>query len=628
MKRKKRFITCLVATAVIVVIFSLISHFSLLHGLQLQFGDSLFKAAGLNSGTTTNENIVIVAIDDRSLEHMGLFSSWSRSSHAQLIDFIAEAGARVIVFDVLFAEPADGDEELASSIDKAGNVILPYAYNIAPYSAPVAGQPLILENMIKPLPQFEEGALALGHALMLPDSDGIVRRLPLIIESNEGYEPSLALATIAKYLRRSEIIEFPVTGNEMSFAGRSIKLDESYSMPINYTDGVVSSLNFEMLSYSDAVNGDIPAEKFRDKIVVIGVTATALGDTFWTPMGQLMNGVELHASAMQTILSANFLTASSSIVDAVATLLLAVLCALAVLKFRPHWAAVSAVSLCILYFLIAFSLFDRGIMLNMLHPPLALAATFAFVNVQNVVYERAEKSEITRTFGRYLFPPLVDKILEASREDKLELGGNTHEISVMFIDARQFTSLSENIRSEAVVDALNSYLGVIVEAIKNQGGMISNFGGDSIMAIWNVPIESSDHALRATYAAISAQRAIRELQEREPTLLLMKFGIGVNTGNAVAGNMGSEDYLQYSVIGDVVNVAARLTGDAPGGKVWLGEQTLAAIGSCIDTKPLEPLTLKGRHETIQVYEVIDSDDLDIDEITYHDEKTKDMRNKS
>jgi adenylate cyclase len=315
-------------------------------------------------------------------------------------------------------------------------------------------------------------------------------------------------------------------------------------------------------------------------------------------------------------------------VDAAAILLLTVLCALAVLKFKPHWAAISAVSLCILYFIIAFSLFDRGIMLNMLHPPLALAATFAFVNVHNVVYERAEKSEITRTFGRYLFPPLVDKILQASREDRLKLGGETHEISVMFIDARRFTSLSENIRSEAVVNALNTYLGVIVDAIKKHGGMISNFGGDSIMAIWNVPIESDDHALQATKAAISTQRAIRELQEREPALLLMKFGIGVNTGNAVAGNMGSEDYLQYSVIGDVVNVAARLTGDAPGGKVWLGEQTLAAIGNCIDTKPLELLTLKGRHDTIQAYEVIDNSDLDIDEITYHDEKTKDKCNKS
>jgi adenylate cyclase len=279
------------------------------------------------------------------------------------------------------------------------------------------------------------------------------------------------------------------------------------------------------------------------------------------------------------------------------------------MRFRVLWATLSVILLGFLYFLAAFTLFDKGIMLNMLHPPLAMAATFACLNIHNVVYERAEKNDIIRTFGRYTFPPLVEKILKASKEDRLKLGGETHKVTVMFIDARRFTSVSENIRPEVVVKALNAYFGVIIEAINDSGGMVTGFGGDSVMAIWNVPLENEDHARLAVEAATRAQRDIDGLLIAGSVPLILEFGIGINTGEAVAGNMGSEGYLQYSVIGDSVNVAARLASDAPGGKIWVGENTLERLGNYVDARPLDPLTVKGRHEPVNAFEITDIWDM-------------------
>ncbi len=611
LKRRRRFFAGILIATTIGMAFCLIAHFGLLHGIQLQSSDSLFKATNLNPGAELEKNIVIVGIDDRSLNQLGRFSSWTRSYHAQLIDVLAEAEARVIVFDVLFSEPAPDDDELAASIRNAGNVIFPFVYTILPHKSTAIGQTIALDSIIRPLGTFEESALAVGHANMIPDEDGIMRRLPLVVPNNGHYEPSLALTAIAKYLRRSQAIESPIKDNSLPFAGRTISLDDSGSMLINYTDDSAAPLNFETVSYVDVLRDNISSVSFQDKIVVIGVTATGLGDTFWTPMGRIMNGVELHAAAMQTILSGNFLRPVSSIVDIFSILVLVILCGLAVLRFRVLWATLSAIFLCIIYFLTAFFLFDNGIMLNMLHPPASVVGTFACMNIYNVIYERSEKMEITKTFGRYISPPLVDKILTALRGDELELGGEAHEITVLFVDARHFTSISENIRSEAVVNTLNSYLNIIIETVLKYGGMISNFGGDSIMAIWNTPIKSGEHALLATRAAVDVQLAIGNLQDEKETLLVMEFGIGVNTGEAVAGNMGSRDHLAYSVIGDAVNVASRLASTTPGGSVWIGADTYAKVKDYVTVKQLDSLSVKGRHEPVQAYEVLDIRDSQI-----------------
>jgi adenylate cyclase len=512
----------------------------------------------------------------------------------------------VIVFDILFSEPASGDEELATSIKNAGNVVLPVILAPTVTDSTVLRQSTQSKGFIRPLPIFESGAVARGHANVMPDADGVVRRLSLMMGDGDDREPALALAAVARYLRRPEVMESPVRDRVLPFAGREIPISENREMIINYISnprGAGEIVNFRTISFVDVLNGEVDSSVFEDKIVLIGSEASGLGDTFWTPMGLMMNGVEIHASAIHTILSGNFLKPVLSMVTILTILASALLCGLLTLRLRMLHATLSAASLIVVYFLVAFYFFDHGVLLNMLYPPLTTVGSFVGTNLYNVIMERSEKREVTDTFGRYVSPSVVDKILATLREGELKLGGEEHEITVAFADIRGFTSISEKMPPGELVTTLNIYLSTVIKEVLEYGGMINKFGGDSIMAIWNVPVECKEHGLSAVKAAVSIQRAIGELQEKQRPIVRMEFGIGINTGEAITGNMGSEDRLEYSVIGDSVNTAFRLASAAPGGKIWIGASTFALVRDFIAAEALEPLAVKGKREPVQAYEV-------------------------
>jgi len=607
-RRRRRFIAGILIGVCIGVSLCLAYSFNLLSGVQLQSSDFLYKVASPNRDPAQQDKIVIVAIDDRSLEQLGHFPSWPRSYHADVIDMLTEAEARIIVFDILFSDPAPGDEQLAMSISDAGNVILPVAYSPTSYKSTGAGDSNDSGSFIRSLSVFEEGALAAGHANLLPDVDGVVRKSPLVIYSHEQSEPSLSLAAVATYLRRPQIIEAPPENGRLPFAGRSIPLDDVNGMIINYTGAITDNgqiSSFETVSFLDALRGEVAPAVFYDKIVIIGATASALGDTFWTPTGRMMNGVEIHASAIDTILSGDFLRPASSAITIALIMTLAALCSMVVLRFRVLWATLLAFLLFGAYVLIAFSMFDRGIMFNMVYPPLAIIGTFIGVNLFSITSERAEKRAITETFGRYISPPVVDRILTALERDELKLGGQQQEATVAFADIRGFTSMSENMQTDELVKVLNIYLSIVINAVLDHNGMVNKFGGDSVMAVWNAPTPCEEHALLATKAAIEVQHQIKELQHNNALLPKIDFGIGINTGIVIAGNMGSEARLEYSVVGDAVNIAARLTSLAEGGKVWIGSNTFELIKERVVAEELEPLTVKGKREPIKAYEVRD-----------------------
>ncbi|MFC1964320.1 CHASE2 domain-containing protein [Chloroflexota bacterium] len=603
--RRKRLVFGLLLAFLIATVSSAAFSLNLFHGLQLRGRDLLFRPAYLNAKTDTSKDIAIITIDDESLSQLGHLLSWPRSYHARLIDILSDAEARVIAFDMLFTESAPGDEQMAASMRRAGNVVLPIAYTMMVKRSAVSGEASIFRDFLRPITTLEQNATAVGHANMLPDQDGIVRRLPILISSNEHHEPALSLATVASYLRRPQTIESPPEDNFLALAGRSIPIDSDENMLINYLSDSAAPLRFETFSYANVLSSNVNPSVFRDKIVIIGVTALGLGDTFWTPIGRLTNGVELHSYAMHTILAGNFLQPLPDISTIMLIFLLAFLAGASVLCLRTTWATSVTVLVCIFYFLFAFTMFDYGIIVNMLYPPLATVGTFVVMNLHRVTMEHAEKMEITRTFGRYIPPPVMGKILATLGPGGLRTGGEQREATVAFADIRGFTSITEKLPSAELMKALNTYLSVIIEAVLKYDGIINKFGGDSVMAIWNVPVACEGHALRAVKTALRAQRAIRLLQEQDITLPKMEFGISVNTGEVVAGNIGSRDRLEYSVVGDAVNYAARLADAVPGGKVWIGDNTYRQVKNSITVTPLEPFSVKGKSEPITAYEVID-----------------------
>lgn len=607
-RRRRRFLAGLLIASCIGAAFCIAFWFNLLSGIQLQGSDFLFKAASVYRSSGLEGRVVIIGIDEKSLDQLGHLPLWPRSYHAHLIDVLNEAEARVVVFDILFSEPAPGDEQLAEAIKDSGNVILPIVYAAARNESTGVGESMEPGSFVRSLSIFEEGAVAVGHANVLPDEDGVVRRLPLAIRNGAVYEPALALAAVAEYLRRPQAIESPIENNRLAFAGRSIPLDDANGMLINYVAGSAdagASAGFQTVSYVDTLRGEVDPATFQDKTVVVGATASGLGDISWTPTGRVMNGVEIHANAIRTILTGDFLRSVPSSVNIAVIMVLALLCGLLVLRLRVLWATLSAFFICLVYFLTAFSMFDKGIMLSMVYPPLAILGTFVGVNLFNITSERTEKREITKTFGRYVSPSVVERILKALEQGELNLEGQQQEVTVVFADVRGYTGMSEKMQPEELVRVLNIYLSVVIKEVLRHKGMINKFGGDSVMAIWNVPTRCEGHALLATKAAVDAQRAIRELQQNDASLPKVDFGIGINTGKAVAGNLGSEDRLEYSVVGAVVNIAARLTSLAESGKVWIGSDTYDLIGDYCVTKPLGTLELRGKQEPIRAYEVVD-----------------------
>lgn len=605
-QRRKRLLAGMAVAICVGGVVCLAFCLNLLWGVQLRGSDFLFKGGSLGQSGEPVEEIVVVGIDDKSLEELGQLP-WPRTYHADLIHVLAEAGARVIVFDMLFAEPAPGDEELAASLSDAGNVILPLVYTTGGHQSTGISESVEAGDFLRPLSVFEETAAALGHANVLPDDDGVVRKLPIAICSGDDCEPALGLAAVAEYLRRPEVFESPIENNRLPLAGRSIPLDSLNGMIINYVAGSADSgapAGFQTVSYVDTARGDVDLRIFKDSIVVVGATASGIGDTFWTPTGRMMNGVDIHANTIHTILAGDFLQPAPSGLTIAWILTLTAACGLLALRLRVLWATLSAVSICCVYFLIAFGCFDRGMILNMVYPPLAVVGSFVGTNLYNVASERSEKREITRTFGRYTSPPVVDRILAALEKNELKLGGEQCQATVAFADIRGFTGMSEDLQAEELVGVLNSYLSIVIGAVLKYDGMVNKFGGDSVMAVWNVPTRCEDHAVRAIMAAIEAQRGIAALQQSDASLPKMDFGIGINTGEAVAGNLGSEKRSEYSVIGDCVNIAARLTDLAGGGKVWIGSDTFELVKDYVVATPLEPLLVKGKRDAVVAYEVV------------------------
>ncbi|MFC1931563.1 CHASE2 domain-containing protein [Chloroflexota bacterium] len=580
-------------------------HFNLLYTLQQRSSDLPFQAASLEKQSAPDESIIIVGIDDQSLEKLGHFPSWSRSYYAELTEILSKAGARVIVFDLLFAETAPYDEELTVAIEDADNVVLSVIGRTMGDDALVKRRLTQPSGFIRPISILEQAAISLGHANIFPDADWVVRRIPIVLGEGDDAEPALAMAAVAKYLRRPDVLESSIKDNVLLFAGRSLPLIRDKSLLINYIDSGSNAselAHFHIISFVDVIDENIDLNVFKDKIVIVGATASGLGDIFWTPVGK-MTGVEIHAVAMHTILGGNFLRAIHPEITIASILVLSLICGLLALRLKLLQAISLTSSLLIAYFLVAFALFDRGIVLNMLYPPLAVVITFAGVNLYNVTIERTEKNKIAEMFGRYTSQSVADKILKTLMEGELKLGGEEQDVTVAFADVCGFTGISEKMPPEKLVEALNAYLSVIIKVVQENDGMINKFDGDSVMAVWNVPVPSANHALEATRAAVGIQRALADLRDKEKELPPMEFRIAVNTGKAVAGNMGSKERMEYSVIGDIVNTAAHLASLVPGGKVWIGAETFDLVSDFVRAKPLLPLPIKGKQEQIQAYEI-------------------------
>ena len=579
---------------------------NIFNSMQLYSGDVLFKTTSMSQSMGAEGKIVIVTIDDNSLKELGKISLWPRSYYARLVDILAQSKARLIVFDILFSETAPDDARFAASMKAAGNVIIPVAAKTTSVNSTIVDGTHSQDIFLRPVPALAESAIALGHSDVLSGQDGTVRDLALFVRDGNEDVPALSLATVAKYLRRPSAVEHSVDNGVVSVAGRSIPVTNGGDMIINYiaSSNEAKATVFQTVSFVDVLKGNVDPRIFEDKIAIIGATASGLGDSFWTPLGEKLNGVEIHASAVNTILSGSFVKSAPAATTVACILILCLLCGLIVLYFQPLLAALLALLLGLAYVMVVSACFGGGLMLNPFYPTLGILSSFISMSLYNVAWERSQRNAVERTFGRYVSPSVSSRILAVLDRGELKLDGEEQEITVAFADIRGFTGIAHSIEARELVQILNKYLAVIIQAVAKHQGIINKFNGDGVMAIWNAPTACEQHPLLAIKAAMEAQNGIKELQQREPSLLKMDFGIGINTGSAVCGNLGCEDRLEYSAIGTTVNSASRITSAAPGGTVLISDDTYKLVRDYVEAKSMGEMMIKGDKESFRLYEVV------------------------
>jgi adenylate cyclase len=590
--------------------------------VQVAASDWLFKTRLPRPPRAT----VIVGIDQRSYQALladyGPLSQWPRTLYARVLDQLRESGGtgsaevlrdmapRVVAFEIFFDGSRPGDEVLAQAVRRLGNVISPVLAQGPLDFDPVPGVAQRFDVFVRPVRAVRDAAAGEGLVNVTAGGDGVIRSLPLVLRAGGEVLPSMVLTVAALYGRRPRVLDEGSTPGAVLAAGRRIPVGEADTMLINYL-GPPSQPGQEgmvpVIPFVDVLNGNFDRALVRDRIVLIGPTIRGV-DEHPTPTsaGTRMWGVEIMANAIETVLDQRHLV-PAGVAPTIATIgVLSVVAALLVATFSPWVAAVGSVFVLGGYLTLAALIFERGVVLNLVYPPAALLGAFALTLGYRVVFVEAERRIARQAMRRYLSPSVGRWVLEDPR--RLALGGELREMTVLFSDIRDFTTHAHELAPDALVALLNRYRSDMTEVVFARDGVLAQYAGDALEAFWNAPMDQPDHALRACHAALDMVAALGALrthfaQRGWPGL---NIGIGINTGRMVVGNMGSPERLDYSAVGDSVNVAARLEGLTKeyGVHVIVGEQTRAAAAEAFVYRFLGVAAVKGLPEPVRAYEVV------------------------
>ena len=561
--------------------------------------------------------IVIVGIDQRSYREMlprhGPLVGWSRALYAQAIDRLRAAGARVIALDLFFDAPGADDSGLIDAISRAGNVVFPVEGQGPGSFHPRPGVVQVFDVFVRATPRIATTAVAEGSVNVTTDRDTVVRSLPLLLQSGEGLLPSFSLAVISQFIRRTNILDQEPTSAMIYAAGRTIPVVDNGRMLINFSGPPSSpggSGSFPIVPFVDVISGSFDESLVRDKIVLLGLTIRGI-DEFATPTTSAtrMWGVEVQASAVDTLLAERYLTPASratTVLLIYASALSGVLLAAAA---RPLKGLGGVGAWSLLYLIAASLSFDRGVLLNMVYPLVAVLLGFTATQAYRIFVEQAQRQLVQDLMSRYLSPSVSQWVLQ--QPEQLKLGGETRVMTVLFCDLRGFTMLSRSVDPHILVSFMNDFMTAMTDVIFRHDGVLDKYIGDEVMAFWNAPREQPDHAGLACQTALEMVHELDRLRASwsHRGLPPLDIGVGINTGPMVVGNMGSRERLAYTVIGDAVNVASRLQNlnKEFGTHVLTTETTRQAAGDRFVYRAIDQVTLRGRNEPVTVYELLRRD---------------------
>jgi adenylate cyclase len=620
----------------------------------------LFDVRNTHAAGKPRPEIVIAAIDDKSVAELGHWP-WSRAILGELVSGLADYKAAVVGFDLAITEPDASDVELeriAQRLQKTGlseaqikqtigpsndealalalkrqgssymgfwfhreghfqgleppttqgfvNKIVPPApvsYATRSSSAP----PPLIHTCSSYLPNIPIVARAVrGQAYFNVDidPDGVIRSEIALTRFNGNYYAPLILAVTSAYRDNANLF-LDLTGKRpiVRLGDTTIPVDEAGRMLVNFRGG---EKTFPHLPAVDIIKHRIAPSDLNGKIVLVGVTGRGLGDRVDTPVGNDYPGVEFHANAIDTILTGDFVQRSLDVeFESYAALLLGILISLAAAWLTASWSAITALALGATYFMFAqYLLFEEGVQIGVLFPLAAMATTYVALVSYRYVTEGLEKRHLRNVFEHYLHPEVIQSVVDDP--DSFKLGGERRHLSILFADIINFTSRAESSNAEELVALLNVYMTRMTDLILQSGGVVDKLMGDGIMAFWGAPAEVPNTARSAIDCALAMLRGLGELRQHDERFKDLDIGIGIATGEAIVGNFGGERRFDYSVIGDVVNLASRVEGLTRQLKVHLlvTRETYSEAGDAYIARGIGLVKVKGKQQAVAMVEVI------------------------
>jgi adenylate cyclase len=579
-----------------------------------------------SDSTKASDNIVLFLVDQNSLdvyeEHQGISWPWPREMYSYIIEYCMAAGAKAVFIDFIFSESSShgvaDDQIFAESMSVSNNVFLPISLSKSTKEIEESSSPILktfsldknpflsesalpMKSVSLPAPDLMSSAWGVGNSTLPQDKDSIYRRMPLVFSLNDLLLPSVPLA-LALFIDESLI-------------SPAIPLDRSHQMIIKYhgPTGTYASYSIAAIINSfaklqEGMTPEIPPETFKGKIIFIGGSAPGILDLRPTPFSPVCPGVEILATASDNLLHKDFVRIPSPLVLFSFIGLLALITAVGTSILKKIWMTISFAIFCLGLLASLTSLaFGLGYWLDFIAPGFAVVLSFTTAMVLNYSFEGRQKRFIKTVFRHYLSPDVIDRVLKDP--SLLRLGGEKRIISSFFSDVAGFTSISENLTPEELVHLLNDFLSEMTDIILSYGGTLDKYEGDAIIAFWNAPLDQPDHAVRACRAALDCQKRLEELRpdfaQKSGHELFMR--VGLNSGPAVVGNMGSHSRFDYTAMGDTINMASRLEGACKhySVPVLVGETTFQMAKDAIAAREVDLIRVVGKSKPERVYQILE-----------------------
>ncbi len=618
----------------------------------------------------TTDLVAMVDINEESLQKVGQWA-WPRNVMAEMVERLHTLGARAIVFDIVFAEPdrtspdnylkniqneqdrqrlkaafeglPDNDEVLAEAIREAGNVVTGFTradHALEQFNKPRIAQPIGFKGDAKSIsdtlypmravttniPVVSQAAAGNGSFAVSPDIDGLIRLVPLLFRyvgddrQTKGIYPALAVEAVrvahhARSLVR--IREVPAEEGGAFHPPYSMKVG-NFNVPLD-VDGRLHVYFSEARpeTYIPAwkvLDGEADPDDISGRIVFIGTSAEGLRDIRSTPIDLFIPGVEVHMNVAEQIMTGQFLLRPWFIAGM--ELLVIAIAGFTIISLAPFVGALflSVFTLGVIFAIASISWYgfsEHLILIDPVYPGISLAVLYATSALLTYVRTEAERRQVRQAFGLYISPDFMKELTKDP--DKLKLGGETRELTVMFTDIRSFTSLSEGLSPEELIQLMNDFLTPMSDLVMQNRGTIDKYMGDAMMAFWNAPLDVDNHPALACRTILGMNEALKPINdmladraaEKDEKPIVLQAGVGVNTGMASVGNMGSKQRFAYSALGDTVNLASRLEGQTKnyGLTNLLGEKTMRDAGDFAFLE-VDLVQVKGKMKPVRVFTLV------------------------